>query len=563
MTRFVKTPLVILLLVGLLFASSWQVFAVQRARAQVGAMPDNPTPTPMPPAPNPTSSLTFAFTSDTRQGILMRYHPTNGEAFIDYNFDNSGSILSGDQKIADVVSPQVLAVINSVGANDQFWKYSSATNIDRFLLIGANVTDKIDPDHIVGKYYSLGVGKVTNGKFDWADFMTPDGFRMDGLINSSPQLGTKINWTISDQEACTQMNAKWASMVSNMKDILVKDPKDNSTYWDRNSPPGWRQAINVAIVSQSIRLGLPGVLVAGGAVSLANKWSGYDGSYALNDAGMQKAQNIRVEAIDLKAIVEQIKGKGNTWPTDRIPGCQPKKIDENLEFVNELIATPNDFLTAIDALIKAFENAVAAKTGLDPNNTCGNGLSNVFGGGGIFEWMFCKVAEVIHGVANFFMGMAFGYLESSLGVDAVHFSKPVLDTSINNTKSGVLGTGTTTGGTSTTGGTPAAAAPLNLQASLTISNATNYNQLKIAAATGVWAKVKKGSGTSDLIEVKASFSNWNDSKKTVDSTFTTTTNVPVDWTSIRIYGGKTGSTTSLFAFTTNYPASGKITANSD
>jgi len=551
--RLAKIFLIATIIAGTVFGSFGSFVDVKKAEAK-------------PPTPG-QATLTFAFTSTKRQGIMMRYVSSTGATPVDFDFVSSGYLVEPGQSVDTHVGNSVYAAIRRAGTNNYYLKYSNSANSDFFLLIGMNATNTTDPNKPVGTYYALGVGKMSevgiggSKRFVYdSGFKTPDGTDVAPFINQTViSTAIKINWNISLDNACSQLTARWEGLVSNMRDLLGKETKDNSTYWDKNSPPGWRKAMSASTIATTLAVNPFLSLFAIGGTALLDRMSKYDGSYFLNEAGMRKASDIRTEIIELKAITEQIKGDGNVWPNDN---CRPKALDgTTISLINNrFIATPNDFIAGLDIILEAFNEAIANASGTDETDTCGPGLTKI---AVIFQWMFCKVAEMVHAIANFFMSKAFSYLNLALGIDAIKFSAPKLDTKINDISTTGGSTLPSTPGT-TTPATPGTttAAPLSLEVRMTmqgetVTEASNYEIFKANYQTGIWAKIKKSDGSAQKDCTVSNVGNFSDANKTVDLKFNTPDNIPTDWTSVVIWGGiGNAGNAILFRFpVTQYPGS--------
>lgn len=528
--------LVIVLLAGFVF-SGWGIFATQITNAIE------------PPGPS-TASITYAFTSPEHGGVMMKYRPGTGDE-VSFDFVTAGQLVAPGTTVEGSVENNVLGAINTAGVTTTgyFWKYSSSANPGFFLLIGMKVQNAGDPARPIGQYYSLGVGKMNGSRFGYElGFKTPDGTDISNTINTAVRsTPARIHWTIDTNNACNQLVARWEGMAANMRDILIKQPKDNPEYWDRAEPKGWRKALNIGAFNSALTAASATNPSLGGLAAIANMFpngvnsfvgrlQGYDMGYYLNDAGMRKASDIRSEAVELKAITEQLKGTSgaNEWPTTP-PGCRPKALDgDTLTLIpDKFIATPDDFINGLGVFIQAFNEAVANASGEDEEDTCGNGLNKV---AVIFQWMFCKVAEMIHGISNHVMKSAFGWLTLSLGTEIVQFSAPALDASINNIATSSTGMPSTGGGT-TPAPTPT---PIHLYAKITFTRQSSYNATK--SSQGRLVSKIGPKGPNDRPAETGSFAgtiefiSFNDTAKVVNVKINANQALPAGQTVVSILG---------------------------
>jgi hypothetical protein len=124
------------------------------------------------------------------------------------------------------------------------------------------------------------------------------------------------------------------------------------------------------------------------------------------------------------------------------------KWDKNLE--GETYPDLNSFKTAIGELLQTtnlfFDTYQEPVVTAGTEDICGSGMGIL--GGQIFQWLFCELANVIHGIASKIMTQATGWLTDSIGVDIdMKFKDPAKD----EVSTGGGGTGGT-GGTSGTAG---------------------------------------------------------------------------------------------------------------
>ena len=388
---------------------------------------------PGPVAPPTAGSVGMTFLSGNQGRILVKYYYADGDSHaVELNFNREGPLVSGSETPQSQFLDTLWGIIASQGITTDFVVYSYEGDANKKLIIGKkNASDTL--------YYNCGLYQKTilsGGKYAYADLIKRNdntgqnenvggpGGPINSTNSSTGYLGKKINTTASTEQLCTQLTHGWTRLLENMKAIIGSDPKDTPAYWDRNTPPGWRQAINMSIITQSLRFGPIALGLAAGGTTLVNRLSGYDGSYNLNDAGMTKAEEIRTVLAELKTIGENINTGTDAWPTSPV-NCRPAKITDTLESsTTEFFDKPSEFVAFCVELGKVFENAIREGEG-SSDDICGNALNNL---SKIFPWMFCKLGEIVHMIAVSIINKSIGWLEASIGIDEIRFEKSNLDT---------------------------------------------------------------------------------------------------------------------------------------
>jgi len=226
---------------------------------------------------------------------------------------------------------------------------------------------------------------------------------------------------------------------------------------------------------------------------------------------------------------------------------------------NEVYSDLNSFREDISDLLKAVE--LFFKTYQEPVETagekdiCGSNMG-VFSGR-IFQWLFCQLAVIIHGTASSIMTKATQWLTDSIGVDInMKFKDPAKDdypTGGGGTETPAPGAGTPTPGTETP--TPRTATPMDISETIQFDTEADYLNAKRDGGS-ISVKVKNNDAVSAIINVATAIS-WGEwsSNHRVSVRFTTTENIPVEWTSVRIYS-EDASGDLRFRFSINYPPAG-------
>jgi len=218
------------------------------------------------------------------------------------------------------------------------------------------------------------------------------------------------------------------------------------------------------------------------------------------------------------------------------------------EYVKEIVEVAKKYFEELSSPV-----VTAGELGED---ICGNPGTNLVSGK-IFQWLFCELANIIHGIAAKIMTKATQWLTDSIGVDInINFKEPEKSNyqfdSGGGGESTNPGTGTDNGGTGGETPAPRTAAPMNISGKINFLDEVEFNTARDAGAIAV--RVKNGQGTSEIINVGASFTNWNwDNNETgsVECRFTTTENIPTDWRVVTIYG--TRGSERVFRIMLTYP----------
>lgn len=178
-------------------------------------------------------------------------------------------------------------------------------------------------------------------------------------------------------------------------------------------------------------------------------------------------------------------------------------------------------------------------------DVCGNGAGGLMSGK-IFQWLFCELANIIHGIAASIMTRATKYLTDSIGVDIenVEFKGP---------KKHSYPTEST--GTETT--TPRTAAPMDISGTLKFTTEDEYDRAK-GDSGAIAVKVKNADATSAIIDVTSTeiaWGTWESTRGEIDCRFRTTENIPAEWTAVKIYS-EDSSGELRFRFSISYPPAG-------
>lgn len=582
MSKSVRTPLILVVLVSLVFASYWQIFAVQKARA-TEPPPHDPTFTPR-------------FTDDAQGQVAVTASAGVNGANIDFYFNKNSTLQNltadgfeasrggGHSNVGDLHAPLTLYTLtaspgytaatcgvitgsfNAVTSQSFFLVVSSPTPTSPKFAEGIATFNDRSQKYILFNS-SANMAEICN---NWGMDTGLD------IISSLIALanGTYFHYRITPKSTigdlttyCRQMNEDWESLKTTMRGILVPSPVAGNSNWTTTA-----QATSHSVPWGEIGPFYAAQIFAHGTSTAEQAYwnSGLDTTikYTLTDAGLQSYNTAWQTAQRISTDIAALRAQyGDTaWPT----GCatlKKYKIALNLETADQTYSTLGEFAGIFDKIMnnfKLFTDILASPSSSASSTTdiCGGLNFNITAGWtGIFQSMGCGIAEALHTASAYLMKIAFEILTAFIGVP-IKFDDVAKDETATTVTGGA--TATATPGVSATpdSTTPVTPAPLNLKVNLTINNQANYTVLKSASHTGVWAKVKKNSG-SDPIDARVNFGTWNDSSKSVDCTFATETNIPADWTEIKVYGGKSGSTNNLFVFSTNYPVSGTGQATSN
>ncbi|MEI6144631.1 MAG: hypothetical protein WCP91_03485 [Candidatus Berkelbacteria bacterium] len=269
---------------------------------------------------------------------------------------------------------------------------------------------------------------------------------------------------------CTQMSADWESLKKSMRSILQPPPGANAN-------PNWITTTTTSATNVSwatAKYWYDNIFdhsnTSQVSTDLWNAARNTSIQFVLSPAGLSIFQSSWQTAQKINDDVVALRGKYGdaNWPS----GCKKLvkyKIDPALEVATATYANLGEFGTMFDKIMSNFKQFTdilqTPTTSADASSdgTCGNFITNITGGvTKILEGMLCVMGAGLHSIANFMITQAFTWMEDALGVDAVHFSAPVTDPSVNtNSPTAAPTTNPTTPTTPTTpaaGATPAAAA---------------------------------------------------------------------------------------------------------
>jgi hypothetical protein len=220
------------------------------------------------------------------------------------------------------------------------------------------------------------------------------------------------------------------------------------------------------------------------------------------------------------------------------------KWNKNLE--GETYPDLGSFKTGISKLIEAakffFESYQEPVTSAGTEHVCGSNMGML--SGEIFQWLFCELANIIHGIAASIMTSATGWLTDSIGVDInMKFKDP------KNHDQPTEGGGAETSA-------PRTAASMNISGTVEFRTEAEYNRAKDDGGA-ITVKVKNNDAVSAIINVSSAISwgTWASTQGRVTCRFTTTDNIPTEWTSVKIYS-EDSSGNLRFRFSINYPPAG-------
>lgn len=378
------------------------------------------------------------------------------------------------------------------------------------------------------------------------------------LTRSSGYINSVIRLEIPEGERvtrCNNLQMRWNNIIDNMRKLMIPAPSSTpgsgetgNRYWVH------RDAVSVNWLDFG-----RWVVSAFGAASYG---SVFDDTYeytldlGLTDEGQTLYDEIADWAEQIKTDIDALRQAypGNSWPE----GCI--RIEE---FKWSETAPANDyasldaFYTDFDKIYQKFKDHIASRdepisTGGD--DICGNTGTNLVSGK-IFQWLFCELANIIHGIAASIMKRATGWLTDSIGVDInIRFKEPKEDdypTDGVGANTPAPGAGTPTPETSTP--TPRTAAPMNISGEVIFDEEGHRHAEFAGHLTNFF--VKNADSASEIIDVNANCdwdTSWEDNHGKVPCTFTTTQNIPTNWTSVTIYSsGYTEA--SGFRFRINYP----------
>lgn len=392
------------------------------------AKAENPTPV----APTP-GTVGFVFTSSVRGAILLKYNDLMTAAPFNFTLDNAGAVVSNptgtiddntSYNSVDDVRSQFATTdfrkITDKGASRNFWLYRLSSDQSYYLIIAQKSSGR--------DYYNFGLWQKTAAggrQYRMNGMYLPDSANSNpvrenvGQVVNTTALGQKIHWVASVDQSCQQLVDRWPELVGMIKKVVGPNPQENPTYWDKNAPPGILRAIQYGQVAASLQAGPVAALFTTGAIELFNRRVvGWDGSYYLNQAGYNKANQIRGIAKELVTMGEALKGDNDIWPTSPT-NCKPAKVTDGLEIsTTEFFSKPSEFIAFAQNLLAGFEDQLQNNNGQPDDDACGSGLTNI---ARIFPWMFCKLADIIHSVATYIINKSIGWLEASIGIPSITF----------------------------------------------------------------------------------------------------------------------------------------------
>lgn len=518
-----KKTLVLLLLVSLIFASYWQFFAVQKAKAQV--TPPGPTNQP----------ISANFVSKERQQIIIQQVGSATK----YTFSNQG------EKTFDEIKGMIPAdKVDQIKGQTQYFRYNfsgDSANPNILYLIVGGTTSWL----YLGLYTSASNAITSVGS---PTFITGNFAAMPIASQANTTLfpTTEIKITGDTATNCSNLKTLWQSTQSDIALLLDKDAKDNP-YWAAVNPTGTDvgRVIDAYQIYQKISSGpVVGFFGSGFTEWFQKKIGAQNKGYYLNSAGNEVAIRVQQSIDELIAITNSVKQNNDTWPSQ----CQkPQKMGANFKFTGEFVEKPSEFINGLYALKQAFITAITnAGAPVADQETCGNFLRSFTGGlSAIFNGMFCSLALFIHDAAAWGMDQARTLLISFVGVK-INFSEVDTVDVFSPAPTGGAGATPATPTPNTTG--------LNLAATITFSKQANYNKIK-ANPTGITVTIGQSGTdhrpTGTTFAGTANCANLNDSAKTAVCTTTASQTIPTPITQGAALG-KIGTTeVFLINFTNN------------
>lgn len=369
------------------------------------------------------------------------------------------------------------------------------------------------------------------------------------LIMSGDNINAEIIPEISEGDRvtrCDNTKMRWDNIVDNMRKLMIPAPSSTpgssetgNQYWIH------RDAVSVNWLDFG-----RWVVSAFGAASYG---SVFDDTYeytldlGLTDEGQALYDQIADFAKQIKTDIDMLRQAypGNSWPD----GCAEIEKFKWVRTGNPGNYESLDaFNTDFDKIYQKFKDYIASRdepisTGGD--DICGNTGTNLVSGK-IFQWLFCELANIIHGIAASIMTRATEYLTDSIGVDIenVEFKGP---------KKHSYPTEST--GTETT--TPRTAAPMDISGTLKFTTEDEYDRAK-GDSGAIAVKVKNADATSAIIDVTSTeiaWGTWESTRGEIDCRFRTTENIPAEWTAVKIYS-EDSSGELRFRFSISYPPAG-------
>ncbi len=373
------------------------------------------------------------------------------------------------------------------------------------------------------------------------------------LIMSGDNINIPIRPELSESDRvsrCDNTKMRWDNMVDNMRKLMIPAPSSTpgssetgNQYWVH------RDAVNVRWLDF-------GGWAARALPYYTNDFT-FDDTYdytldlGLTDEGQALYDEIADYAKQIKTDIDMLRQAypGNSWPD----GCAEIEKFKWVRTSNPGNYESLDaFNTDFDIIYQKFKEYIAARdepisTGGD--DICGNTGTNLVSGK-IFQWLFCELANIIHGAAGGIMKKATSWLQDSIGVGVVEFVPPADNTPATDgggtsatPSSGDSGTGGTDGG----GGTRTAT-PMDITGVINIPDDGERSTFQTALTSSMSAYAKNG---TTIINARASCIMGEDGKST-KCHFTTTDNIPVSWTTVTIYG-MNSSNNMVFRIMLQYP----------
>jgi len=394
--------------------------------------------------------------------------------------------------------------------------------------------------------------KIPNASFGWGGMCNnihnsdPVAEAVIKRANSNDYNGWKVDLQISDGDRVTRCNSlerRWLNFQSNIRTLMIPAPSNTAAPVGGTANPYWIQSTSINIRWLDLAKGITRI---------------FPDAYAYDSTLDFDLTNEGKRIYDETAsIVEQIGNDltilRNAYPGDSWPnGCVELKEFRWVEGTNDRNYTSLDqFNTDYQQVYELFKQYIENRdepisTGdTDACGSAGSGMIN----GKIFQWLFCELANIIHGIAASIMTRATGWLTDSIGVDInIKFKDPETD----EVPTGGGGADTPTPGTGTPTPAPRTAAPMNISGTINFLNRSEFDRAKNG---GMSVKVKNGQASGPEINVtnEMQWGNWNESegKGSVSCRFTTTENIPADWTVVTIFG-KRGDTV-VMRIMTQYP----------
>ncbi|MCX6810248.1 MAG: hypothetical protein NTY30_00715 [Candidatus Berkelbacteria bacterium] len=444
MIRSGKIPLVIIVLVSLVFASYWQFFAVQKAKA-------SPTP------PTPTSDYLLELNSDAsaisvRVNINNTPQNFNFSSFTQLQKTNINGYLENKYNYFyayNMTSPAISCTSEDGARTNGFAMIVAKENsMSQYIQKGIAYYDERNQKYtLVSDPYS----PTETGFTDvCANFRNPTNigqtaqfFMQFMRLAGSLLMDKVITWnsgaTFDLTTTCSALNKDWEDIKVDVRNLIIPSPgSSDQSFWQKNGGVGWNSNTATAVVF---------TVLAGGiikALDIASKdTTPYKGTdlaatylfdtsvdYDLTPAGQSAYDTIHEIALRIQQNTNLLAQKygSSTWP-DGCPKLTKFKWNKNLENSSNTYNTLGEFSSKFDELLKTFEKF---KTTLDtPTGTadsCG-GLGATNNLVDILLRMFCGMAMIIHDAAAWGMDKAQTMLMSFVGIDiSSHLATATIDT---------------------------------------------------------------------------------------------------------------------------------------